>query len=377
MQIKMLTDHADSKANDIVDCDEITAGELIAAGKAEKNSQSEVEVKAVIDSMIDKHINIHVSGKEKKMETKNVEFAIGKMFQRIAGKTITGNSETGSAADGGNLVFTGLAELAPLVIQNSVVYSKCRKIPVMKNANAMKVPIDASDYVIAANAPVASASVAEGVAGSATKIVTGARTLTLAKTTIPIAVTEELLEDNAAVDAWVRASMVGKLANVLDYDVLVGASGYTGVIGDTGYTVTQSISATPTLAEVQAVTSKVHPLLSPEWYMSITLWNLMVGTFGTAANIQNQLINISGKELLGKKVNVMPCLSATQLVFGDFSQYTVLESPLGDRIAVSDQVRFLEGEVVFKMTHRGAGAVTFAARPTADSLSVGAFAQKA
>lgn len=369
----MLVDHKGAKADAIVECDEAQAREEIDGKFATEAMESDAQV----SDMVQKEIQLQTK-RNKVMENKNTEYALGNMFKYLAHKSITGNSETGSAADGGALVYTGLAELAPLVMQNSVVYSKCRKIPVSKSSNAMKIPVDISDFVIKSTAPVVS-NPAEGVAGSATKLQFAARTLTMVKSSIPVAVTEELLEDDASIDAFVRADLVGKLANILDFEVLASSNaatgGYTSIINDSAsYVLTQALTATPTLAEVQAVVSKVHPkFVAAEWYMSITMWNLCVSTFGTAANLQNQLIDISNKKLLGKNVNVMPCLSATRFVYGDMSQYTVIESPLSDRITFSNDVRFLEGEVVYKMTHRGSGAVTYGARATADSLSVAAF----
>lgn len=371
MRIKLLSDYEGALAGSICDCDEAQGSELVGKGMATADSTTPEEAMVTAKILAGKKIS-------KKDTTMENEFAIGKMFRAIAQKSITGNSETGSAADGGNIVFTGLGEIAPLVILGSKVYAKCRKIPVSAGANAMKVPFSTSDYWTKATAPVVSGAVAEGVAGTPTKIQFGYRTLTLGKAVVPVAITEELLEDNAATDAYVRTEIVGKLANVLDYEILKGGgSGLAAVIGDTGYAVTSTVSGTTTLLELQTLVSKVHPGMNPEFYMSITAWNKMVSTFGTQANIMLQLIDIKGKELLGYTVNVMPFLAATDIVFGDFSQYTVIESPLGQRLQVSLEARFLEGEVCYKLSARQAGAATFAARATGDSLTVAAFSTNA
>jgi HK97 family phage major capsid protein len=380
MQIKLLQDFNGTVKGSLVEVDDVTGVDLISKQIAEIDEITKEQIETKVNEIVQKTLESEKLDKQVNIRIKNMEndkFVIGKMFQHIAKKTITGNSETSSAADGGNLVVTGIAELAPLVMLESKVYAKCRKVPVSTASNAMKVAFDASATFIAGSAAVAS-NPAEGVAGTATKLVTDAKTLTLTKTTIPIYVTEELLEDAQSVDAWIRGSLVGKMANVLDAQILAsGAGGFEAVIGATGYTATQSISATPTLAEVQAVVSKVHPNFKPEFYMSITLWNLMVGTFGTASNIMNQLIDISGKKLLGIPVNVMPFLSAAQLVLGDFSQYTVIEASNGDSLKINDSVRFMEGEVIYKLQHRGAGAICYKSQATGDSLTVSAFVQKA
>ena len=375
MRIKLLADHNGTPTGSIVDCDDKAGAELIEKSIAVADGSTPESIAKEIEQLVDKSINIHIKKDITMSDPK--EFAIGKMFSAVAKKAITGNSETGSAADGGAVVYTGMAELVPIIMQNSQVYGKCRKIPVSKGANAMKVPISISDYVIKGTAPVVS-NVAEGIAGTPTKIQFGSRTLTFAKSIIPVAVTSELMEDVPAMDAYVRTEIVGKLSNVLDYEVVLGSTaGYTGAIGDTGYTLTQSLSATPTLNELTLMTLKVHPMLNPEFYMSATYWALCVATLGTAANLQNQLINIAGRELLGKKVNILPCLSATQVIYADWSGYTVIESPLGDRLTMSNDVRFLEDESVFKLVHRGAGAGTTAAKATGDSLSISYACQKA
>jgi HK97 family phage major capsid protein len=335
------------------------------------------KLRSFIREEVKKELEKEIENKQINIRVKNMsnEYIVGKMFQHIAGKSITGNSETGSAADGGALVTTGIAEIAPVVMMNSVVYAKTRKIPVQKGCNAMKVPVSINSFV-KGTAPVIS-NPAEGVAATASKVQFDARTLTLTKSAINLAVTAELLEDAASMDAFVRSEIVGKLAQVLDYECLLGsAAGFVGANDDSGYTTGVSISATPTLAEIQKVRSSVYQTLNPEWFMSVTLWNLMVGTFGTAANLQNQLIDIAGYKLLGAKVNVIPSLGAADLVFGDFSQYTVIESPLSDRLQVSADVRFLEDEVVYKLIHRGAGAISTKAIATGDSLAVGAFSCK-
>ena len=389
MRIKLLDDCNGTQKGTIVDCDDVQGAELVSKGVAEISQIDESGVVQEVNSII-KSRECHQKEIKMKIE-QNEEFAMGAFFadlgrkclsqsdmSGIVTKSITGNSETGSAADGGAVVYTGLADLAPLLLQGSVVYSKCRKIPISPKANAMKVPFSANDWYIASNAPVVSSTIAEGIAGSDTKMVFGARTLTLGKAVVPVAITEELLEDNASVDAFVRAEMVGKLGAILDGNVIKNtANGLTAILGDTGYCATATVSGTTTLTEMVAFQSKVHPSLKPEWYMSITMWNKIVGTFTTAANIEKMLIDVSNKVFLGKPVNVMPQLGATDIVYADFSQYTVVESTLGQKMAVSVDARFLYGEICFRLTARQAGAITLPTRATADSLTVSGFVSQA
>jgi HK97 family phage major capsid protein len=243
----------------------------------------------------------------------------------------------------------------------------------------MKIPYDNSSKFVKNSAPVVT-NPAEGVAGTATKLVTGSRTLTLTKSQIPLYVTEELLEDSAATDAYIRSIITGKMSTILDYEILKGsAAGFTGVNGDTGFCATVTISSTPTVAEIAKVVNMVHPQYKAraEWYCSITDWNLYVGTFATANNLFNQIIDVAGMKLMGKPVNIVPSLAAGDVIFGDFSAYVIIEPPVTDMIQISNEVRFLEGEVVYKLTHRGAGAIIVPTQATGDSLTVSAFVEKA
>ena len=379
MIIKLVKDAKDTKANSVVEVDEITAKGLIESKDAieytdevkelEKSEAIKISVKASKTDVSTKNINILV--KEKNME--NQEYKLAKLFKGVVQKAITGNSETGSDADGGYLVHTGLADIAPTLTWGSQVFNKCRRIPVSLGANSMKVPVSINSFVKATQLAVTNP--AEGSAGTNTKAQLTARTLTLTKSSILVPVTNELLTDVPSFDAWLNAEMRGKMAMNVDYEVLLGsAAGYTGVNDDSGFTTGVSISATPTLAELQKVVSSVWQGYNAEWYMSITLWNLMVNTFGTAANLEKQLIDIGGYKLLSKQVNVIPTMGAADLVYGDFGQYTVIGGM--DEFSVSREVRFLEDETVFKLSHRGAGAATVRALTTGDALAIGAFACK-
>ena len=110
--------------------------------------------------------------------------------------------------------------------------------------------------------------------------------------------------------------------------------------------------------------------------MSIALWSAAVSAFGTAANINNQLIDIAGKKLLGIPVTVMPQLNA-EVVLANLNHYTVAVPRINDVMSVSESIRFDYDETVYRLVHRGAGAATWANRTSADSLTIGAFVEKA
>lgn len=376
MTIKLLKVCRDTPIGSVVEVDDIVGAKMLAGGEAIWYD-AEVERVDAIRTAAEQVKAVRKSVNIVKKENPMSELVLGKMFQHIASKSITGMSETGSAADGGALVITGLAELAPLVFAQSVAYNKCRKIPVPKGCNAMKVPVSKGSQYLIGTAPVGTVT-AEGVAYTPTKLQLDPRTLTMTKIVIPIPVTSELLEDTASMDAWVRAEMVSKLAQILDAQVLVGSgAGYTAVNGDTNYCSALTVSATPTAAELTALVNSISGFLKPEWYGSKTMIDLVMSTFLTSANIAKGLVDPVAKTIFGVKYNIMPALGAGDLVIGDFSQYTVIESVLGDRLSVSSEVRFSEDEVVFKLVHRGAGAATTYLQTGGDALKTGAFAEKA
>jgi HK97 family phage major capsid protein len=375
MELKLIKDFQEFKAGSVLDVDELTFKELIDGEIATKDFETksvETLENEVIEELKQK------SQKNIKKEDKIMdELIIGKFFQNVLKKTITGNNET-TAADGGNLVFAGLAEIENLIMQSSQVYAKCRKIRLAKNSNAMKVPVMDTGVYTAAGLP-AVTNPSEGSYGTASKLAFDARTLTLTKSSIVVPVTTELMEDVEAMDSYVRGTLVGKLAQIKDLLVLKGGNGYTGINGDTNYCQTTSVSATPTLTELTTLKLKVHPLLQAgaEWFMSISDWATIVGALATEKNVALQNIDPVGMTLLGKPVNVICSLAAGDIIYGNMSQYAVIEAPLGDRIAVSDQALFANDEVVYKITSRGAGAAVAKRTATGDSLYVSAFSEKA
>jgi HK97 family phage major capsid protein len=241
----------------------------------------------------------------------------------------------------------------------------------------MKVPFDNSSKWSKSGLP-AVTNPAEAVAGTPTKGITGARTLTLTKSQIPLFVTEELLEDSASADAWIRSIIADKMAMTLDYEILKGgAGGFTAINGDTGYCATGAISATPTVAEIARLVNQIHPQYrNAEFYLSITDWNLMIGTFATSNNLFNQIIDVAGRKLMGKNVNVCPFLASGDVILVDLNGYVIIEPPVAERLQISSEVRFLEGELVFKLTHRAAGALIVPTQATGDSLVMSAAIEK-
>lgn len=380
MKVKLVKTIKDAQIGSIVECDEKTAKELIEKNEAiEYTEKVELEEKelAIKKSLKEKETKEHINKGIKMSENKSDKYIVGKAISQLAGKAVTGMSE-GTAGDGGNLLGTAVAELMGIAMAGSKVYSKCRKIVMPDRMNAMKVPVDTSDPWIKATAPTPT-NPAEGAQKTATKLAFGARTLTLTKTVFYVPLTDELLQDVAMVDGFVRQYIRAKLATVLDYEILAGGGGgYTAIAGDSSYVASGTVSATPTQAELYTFVNAIDDRFKDgaEWFISPALWATFVSTFNTSNNIGTQIIDVNGMKLYGKPVNVMPCLNS-EVILGDFGQYTVVEPAVNDVISVSESIRFDYDETVLRLVHRGAGAATFAKRTVADSTYIAAFCEKA
>lgn len=374
MNLKLLKDIEDFKMGSIVDVDDLTGKELLES----KSATMEIEipkVEEIVEKEFNKTINV-IKGKN--MKNENSEFIVGKAFAKIAGKAVTGMSE-GTAGDGGNLVYTGIADLMGIAMAESKVYSKCMKIPLGDRQNAIKVPVDASDPFIKANAPVPT-NPGEGADKTATKLAFGAQTLTLTKTVLYIPTTDELLQDVESLDAYIRAYAKSKLAGVLDYEILVGGGGgYDGITANSGYSTTVTVtSGAPTEAQTYGMVMAIDPRLygNAEWFMSPGFWAATVGSMSTDKNIQKQNIDVVGMKLWGRPVTVMPCLNK-KMILADLSKYAVAVPRIQDVMDVSEHVRFYNDETVFRLVHRGAGDCVWTARTAADGTVIGAFVESA
>lgn len=379
MRIRLLREVNGAKAHSIVECDDATGVPLVESGDAERFGADEEanERATAIKAMAAKGAQVNI----KRGEKMSKEYMVGKAIQSfVSGKAVTGMSE-GTAADGGAVLYTAVAEIVGAGLMGSKVYARARKIPMPKGANAIKVPVDSSNPFLRASAPVVT-SPAEGAQKTATKLAFDPVTLTLGKTVLYIPLTDELLQDAPALEAYVVQYGKGKIALDLDAAILTGGTGgHTAIVGASGYAVTSNLtlsSEAVAKAEIQGYVAKIQPGLSPEWYVSIGTWASIVGVLATASNIEKMLIDVRpGQERLwGLPVNVMPCLNA-QCILADVGQYTVAEAALADVVTMTDGIRFDYDESVLRIVHRSAGAPTFHTKATADSLTVGAFVSKA
>lgn len=292
----------------------------------------------------------------------------GKAIKDVMESKATGMS--GSAAVSG----TDATDVLGVIAADSVIYGKCRKVPVSGNLNIVysKAATESADSV-----PVMLPTI--GLTGEGTA---GATTVPLAQySAIPgkwfatVAVTTELLEDVPSLEAFVIAELRTQLGIALDNSALNGAFtnsiGLKGVIDDTNALQADIANfEKPTIPELTAMIAMVNPMLHPscEWYINPAFWSTLEGELLTANNVSNQLIKTGKeKELLGFPVNISFAVPEDNpAVFGDFGKYVI-----GERKAIEierdDSVLFNTDEVMLKIRVRLAGGLAAGVRTYEDA----------
>lgn len=308
-----------------------------------------------------------------------------KVQKLLATKAIAGMSE-GTAADGGDLVTTAVSKIMGQVYAESDFLAQCNKLTLPDQANSMRVTYEASDWWNGASAPL-SGMASEGDALTPTKLAFGATDVYPRNPNILAVVTAELLEDVTGLSSEVTRVMTMKLAKVIEGKCFLGnggsgTDGFVGILATSGSAQVsrQTISTlgTPTLAEIQGFIAQVVPAWrkNSRWYMSNAYWQTLRGStnFVSAANIGQQVIDLDKNLLLGYPVSIVEALPAsTPIVFGDASQYTLVQGRNGQIMLFSKELYFSTNQLAWRLTQRVGGAIAAAKYTLADSSTVAAF----
>ena len=402
MLVKLLKDHKEAKAESIVEVDQVTSDELVAGGIAviytpELKTIEEVEAKQKLEkeviNMADTEIKKEEAGPQiivKKFETKSFRDAIldlksGKVSS-IEMKAPTGQDET-DAADGLNLVYQGVEKVKGALELGSVVYPKCEKLPAPgANEYGRFVPYRDEATVSTTSSPRIFAP-GEGTAKTPSKQAFGKHDLKFGTDAVVVYLTEEIMADVAYLEQYVISSCRGKLAWQRDYNILRGTyaaavQGFIGVFdgGAANFYVEPVAHANPwTGAIVNGVIGGVDPRLrsGAEWYMSNDMHQNLLGDLGSGTTVSTQpLFSQDGKSLGGYPINIMTQQAAfgtaTDVLFGNFSQYAVCEKT-GIIMSVSKDLAFLTDEIVLRFTQRALGAPVFRRYQGLDAVNVAAF----
>lgn len=385
MQIKLLKELDGNPIDSILDyTDELVAKSLIADGTAVEYTDT---VKKLERDIVIKSINILVpkTSKENKMSDKNM---FGKAMAELVGmarksngytyetKAVVGMSEGGSGT-GDSMVYTALTEMQGIWAGATSIYDKCSKRTLPAGASAVNVLVDTFTEYAQGSAPIIT-----GVAEGDAKNVNAAPTLSsLVQPKIVqtvVGVTDEELEDVPYLDSYLRSKLTAKFANKKDQLILAGTYGAT--VGFRGIStvgsayVTTCSYTTPTLAQIIAFETAIEPELrnGAEWVMGVAKWAQIQATFLTAANLGGMIVDAKAKTLLGYNVNVSG--NTDKIMLGNWRNYTVVESRLGERIDTSIHVQFLTDQTLFRIVSKLGGTPSYAVRTAVDSSTVGAFA---
>jgi len=316
---------------------------------------------------------------------KDAEFASSSMGQRLAQKAAAGMSEL-TAADGGDLVVTAISRIMGLVFAESEFLNRVTKLTLPDQTNSMQVVYEASDWWNSSAAPLGVVA-SDGSALTPTKLQFAATTVYPKTPAILGVVTAELMEDVAGLSSEVTRVMVMKLAKIVEGLCFTGnggngSDGFVGILATSGsgQVSRQTISSLsgPTLAELQGFIAQVVPAWrkNSKWYMSNAMWQTLRGSTALvfAGNIGLQVIDLINNKLLGYDVEIIEALPAsTPIVFGDPSQYTLVQGRNGQIMLFSRELYFASNQLAFRLTHRVGGAIAASKYTLADSSTVAPF----
>lgn len=400
MLIKLMKDNSFAPKYSVLDVDELTAKELKDSGtgveftKEVESAEQKSAIKEIASMTIEKK-EVTIDQKDvqvlvPKYEKKSFRDAIldlksGKIPQ-IEMKAPTGQDET-DAADGLNLVYQGVEKVKGALELGSVIYPKCEKLPAPGPSEYGRfVPYRDESTVSTTSSPRIFAP-GEGTAKTPSKQAFGKHDLKFGTDAVVVYLTEELLADVNYIEQYVISSCRGKLAWQRDYNILRGTyaaavQGFIGVFdgGAANFYVEPVAHANPYTADiVNQIISGVDPRLraGAEWYMSNNMHQRVMGDLGRGTTVSTQpIFSEDGKMLSGYPINVMTQQAAfgaaTDILFGNFSQYAVCEKT-GIIMTVSKDLAFLTDETVLRFTQRALGAPVFRAYQGLDAVNVAAF----
>jgi len=374
MKIKLLADVNNTSAGSIVICDDNVGQQLIADKQA---------VEYVEKSNVEEKNMEQIKGKAEDSLGVAVKKVIDGELSSLVVKAPSGINES-TDADGGYLVTQPVADkLFGAAFSGAVIYPKCAKLPVPDKANGLKVSYLAHNTVTRTSTP-RGYWLSEGGQKTATKFTFGSHTLNLGKLVFYVPMTDEIMEDAPLLEQYVISQVKGRIGWMLDDAILnlsTATSGMMGIFdaGSVAFLATPAASAS-TAAYLVSLYSGVMPSLrgSAEWYMSNARWQTLIAAVGAGTTASPMpIVDVAGKTILGRPVNVMEQMAATgsagDILFGDFANgYAVLEK--GElEISMSKDVRFEYDETVLRFVLRVAGAPVIAKVTLPDGSVVGAF----
>lgn len=259
--------------------------------------------------------------------------------------------QEGTLADGGYLLPVDRRELQKLIAPAEMIHGLCDTI--YTPSNATSVPVDEDP---AWSADLAAADVAEGAAPTEDKLAFGLRDLSLTKSMVYVRVTQEMIEDNTGIGAYVTGKLGEKLSWALHAKAIAAFLASPAKI-TVAKTVGAAAGSAPDLANVQAIWgSMLAPMRSSAvWLVNpkleAALQNLVIGqvpVYLPATGIEGQPFG----RLFGRPVMFVEGLSAQgtegDLTLVDPKSFWMALKTQGARIEASAHAEFKNDILAYK-----------------------------
>ena len=373
----------------IIDIDDATAKTLIDNKDAQTYDEAAENQEIKTKVLEDKNMTIEV-GKEvvtnKEPTFKSMgEFLgcvikadkDGKVDERLVQKS-TGQSE-GVPADGGYTVTTDLANFITMqAAQTAVIAPKCSKMEIGPLYTGIKIP-QVNESARSATTLFGGVRIygpAEGVAKTAFKQAYTQKQVDLKKMCAVNYLTDELMQDNTALEGFIRMNVGSAFAWAIDNEIINATlSAYTAIVNHAATAEVTFAGNSPTAAEVASMYVANCNRNRAEWYISTEQYAalLALNSTGVLPLVQpNYNVSPSGT-LMGRPINIIEqagnYTDESSFMFADFSQYLLIGKG-GIAEATSIHVKFLEDETAFRWTMRTGGAPLLASTITLPDGSI-------
>jgi HK97 family phage major capsid protein len=286
----------------------------------------------------------------------------------------------GVNADGGFLVKTDQASgLLQREHVTGQLAAQTSHLPISTNANSITVPtVDETSRTTGNRyGGIRVYTANEAATVTATKARFGELRFDLNKYMGITYITEELMQDAGALEAWVMDKFPEEIRYRIDEDIIRGngAGQLLGIL-NSGSLVSQAAennqpAATVVTENIVNMYSRMDPrgLANAKWYINSELFpqiytlTLAVGTGGSSMFVEaGKLPDTPNGSLLGKPIEIIEQCSALgtvgDIIFADMSQYMRADKG-GIKQATSMHVRFLYDEMAYRFTYRVDGKPMF------------------
>lgn len=291
----------------------------------------------------------------------------------------TGQNET-TPADGGYTVTTDLAKfITQQASLASVMEQKCSHMEIGANYTGIKIPqLDESTRsATTLYGGVRIYAPAEGVAKTAFKQAYTQKDIQLKKLCAVNYVTDELLQDNTALEGFIRMNVGKAFAWAKDNEIINATLATATAIVNHAATAEITVAGnSPTAAEWAQIFAANLNRSRAEWYLSTEQYAALLAltNAGTTQNLfqPNYTVAPMGT-LFGRPINVIEQAgdfgAESSVMFLDLSDYLVIGKG-GIQEAQSIHVKFLEDETCFRWTTRFGGSPLMASTITLPDGSV-------